>query len=331
MAADSLNSGASGELIPNREQASRELATTEAGNRDLGFGRVLSQQEVSRLLNRDGTFNVSRHQTPGWRRLLSYHGMLTISWPAFFAVLSGGYGLLNLAFAVGFWLCGPQALEGATVQSNYWRAFFFSVDTFATIGYGNMEPVGYAANILVTFEAIIGLLSFALATGLIFSRFARPTAQILYSRNAIIAPYQGVTAFEFRVVNGRPSELTDLSASIVLSRFEEQNGIRQRRYYPLTLERNRVAFFPLAWTIVHPIDPSSPLYGYDEQRMKESRAEFLILLTGTDEAFAQTVHSRSSYAADEVLWGMRFANLFRDGKTVPTIDLERFHTVEVAS
>ena len=303
-------------------------AVNDQTNRDLGFGRVLSQREVSRLLNRDGTFNVSRRKA-GWiGRILSYHGLLTVPWSLFFGVLAAGYVLLNLAFAFAFWLCGPEALYGNPVASQFWRAFFFSVDTFATIGYGNIAPIGYAANLLVTLEAIVGLLSFALATGLVFARFARPTAHILYSQHAIIAPYQDIRAFEFRVVNGRENELIDLSASVVLSRFEESQGVRQRRYYPLQLERNRVAFFPLAWTVVHPIDRSSPLYGYDERSLRETRAEFLILLRGTDETFAQTVHSRSSYFADEVLWGVRFANLFQDGQAVPTIDMQRFHSVE---
>lgn len=305
-------------------------ATSDQPNQDLGFGRVLSERQISRLLNRDGTFNVSRRKVGFVGRILSYDGMLTISWRMFFAVLASGYALLNLVFAFGFWLCGPEALEGNPVASSFWRAFFFSVDTFATIGYGNIAPVGYPANLLVTFEAMVGLLSFALATGLVFSRFARPTAQILYSRHAIIAPYQDTVAFEFRVVNGRQSELIDLSATVVLSRFEEQGGIRQRRYYPLRLERNRVAFFPLSLTVVHPIDQSSPLYGYDKRKLQESRAEFLILLSGTDETFAQTVHSRSSYSADEVLWGVRFANLYQDGQGVPTIDMQRFHSVETA-
>jgi inward rectifier potassium channel len=315
---------------PAQELVRQDLAARDSVNRDLGFGRVLSQQEVARLLNRDGTFNVSRYQTPAWRRALTYHGMLTMSWARFFGILAGAYGLVNLAFGAGYWLCGPEALTGLTVGSRFWRDFFFSVETFSTIGYGNISPDGYAANILVTVEAIVGLLSVALATGLIFARFARPTARILYSQNAIIAPYQGITAFEFRVVNGRHSELTDLSATIVLSRFEESGGVRQRRYYPLPLERNRVAFFPLAWTVVHPIDAASPLYGYTEQMLRQSRAEFLILLSGTDETFAQIVHSRSSYTADEVLWGMRFANLFQEGEPVPTINLQRFHSVEVA-
>ncbi|MGI8782669.1 MAG: ion channel [Acidobacteriota bacterium] len=140
--------------------------TSDQRNQDLGFGRVLSQRQTSRLLNRDGTFNVSRRKVGFIGRLLSYNGMLTMSWRMFFAVLASGYAILNLVFALGFWLCGPQALEGNPVASSFWRAFFFRVDTFATIGYGNIAPVGYPANVLVTFEAMVGLLSFALATGL---------------------------------------------------------------------------------------------------------------------------------------------------------------------
>ena len=321
-------SGASGGEVTRRLADNQR--NIDQPNQDLGFGRVLSQQEVARLLNRDGTFNVSRREIGALRKLLSYHGMLTTSWTAFFALLGAGYGLINLIFGFLFWICGAGALQGSSVPSSFWQAFFFSVDTFATIGYGNIAPVGYPANILVTIEAIVGLLSFSLATGLVFARFARPTAQILYSDTAIIAPYRDITAFEFRVVNKSHSELTDLGATVVLSRFEQIEGRRQRRYYPLALERDRVAFFPLPWTVVHPIDENSPLHGQTAQHLKASRAEFLILLSGTDETFQQIVHSRSSYAAEEVLWGMRFASVFQDRPGVLDIDMQRFHRVDPA-
>ena len=337
---DIMNPGAAGggsDAIIRRpvsgQQGSRAgigEANLDQPDRDLGFGRVLSQ-EAQRLLNRDGTFNVARRRSSGTRRLLSYHGMLTASWPVFFALLGAAYTVLNLVFASAFWLCGTGALQGSSVASPFWQAFFFSVDTFSTIGYGNIAPVGYLANTLVTVEAVVGLLSFSLATGLVFARFARPTAQILFSENAVIAPYRGITAFEFRVVNRRASELINLSATVVLSRFEQIDGIHQRRYYPLALERTSVAFFPIPWTVVHPIDESSPLYQYDAQKLKSSGAEFLILLSGTDEVFAQTVHTRSSYSADEVKWGMRFASLFQENRGGLRIDLERFHSLEAAS
>ncbi len=281
-------------------------------SRDLGFGSVVSTQRNLRLLNQDGSFNVRRIEPGLWHRIASYHGLLTMSWPRFFAVVIGAYVAINAVFAGFYLLCGDVALRGEDQTNHFLRAFFFSVHTFATIGYGDIVPMGLPANLLVTAEALVGLLSLALATGLLFARFSRPSAKILYSRRAVVAPYRGITAFEFRVVNGTDSELIDLNANVVLSRFEEQgDGGRQRRYYNLDLERRSVAFFPLSWTVVHPIDESSPLYGWDRDRLLASEAEFLVLLTGVDETFSQTLHSRSSYLAEEVAWNARFRSMFQ--------------------
>jgi inward rectifier potassium channel len=299
--------------------------------RDLGFGSVLSQEQKLRLLNRDGTFNVYRQRKSTLRSLFTYHGLLSMPAPVFVAVVTAVYLILNVIFAVGYILCGPGALQGISAPDRFWQAFFFSVHTFATIGYGNIVPVGMAANFVVTLESIVGLLSFALSTGLVYARFARPTAHIIYSENAIIAPYRGATAFEFRIINGRRNQLINLEATVMFTRFEDNKGILQRQYYKLPLERPSVTFFPLAWTIVHPINESSPLFGWNQEQLLQSHAEFLILLSGTDEVFAQIVHSRSSYTAAEVLWGFKFAKLFQDGDDVPTIDMKKFHAIERAA
>jgi inward rectifier potassium channel len=299
-------------------------------SRDLGFGSVLSQEQKLRLLNRDGSFNVYRRRMSPLRSALTYHGLLTMPAVLFFGIVVAVYLVLNMLFALGYLLCGPGALQGMAASAGFWQAFFFSVHTFATIGYGNIVPVGMPANLLVTLESIVGLLCFALATGLVYARFARPTAHIIYSENAIIAPYRGMTAFEFRIINGRENQLINLEATVILTRFENTNGMVQRQYYRLPLERRSVTFFPLAWTIVHPIDESSPLHGWNRERLLQSRAEFLLLFSGADEVFAQVVHSRSSYSAEETLWGFKFARLFQDGNGVPAIDLKKFHTVERA-
>jgi inward rectifier potassium channel len=298
---------------------------------DLGFGSVLSRKRRLRLLNRDGTFNISRRKLDWWRSLTSYHTMLNLSNTRFIALLVTGYLLINLIFSLGYLACGPEALVGDAHVNAFAKAFFFSVDTFATIGYGNVVPLGLAANLLVTLEAMVGLLSFALATGIMFARFSRPVAEIIFSRDAIIAPYRGMTAFEFRIINGRENQLIELQAKIVFSRFEEIDGTRQRRYYQLALERSSVAFFPLSWTIVHPIDDKSPLKGWTQQQLTDANAEFLVLLTGIDETFAQTVHSRSSYVAEELIWGARWVKLFEaDEQPILYLDMERFHRHEQA-
>ncbi len=299
-------------------------------SQDLGFGRVVSERRNLRLLNRDGTFNVSRSRVPWLRALTSYYGLLTMSWPRFFALLTIGYFALNFLFAAAYLACGNGALQGDPGTSPFARAFFFSVHTSATIGYGNVHPVGLPANLLVTAEAFSGLMGFALGTSLLFARFSRPTAEIAFSRNAVIAPYRGITALEFRIMNRRRSELIDVRARVVLSRFEEKQGRRARVYYPLSLEREAVAFFPANWTVVHPIDETSPLFNWTAERVAESQAELLVLLTAVDETFSETVHSRTSYAAGEIVWNAVFVPMFIEDARGLRVDPGRLHMVQRA-
>ena len=285
-------------------------------NRDLGLGTRVAQKSHKRFLNRDGSFNVRRTGLPFFRSLSPYHALLTMSWTKFFLLISGAYFVINILFAFGYYLCGPGALyglEGYTFEHAFYEEFFFSVQTLATIGYGRMSPHSMGANVLVTFEALVGLLGFALATGLLFARFSRPIAKIIYSKPAVIAPYQGITAFEFRIANERSNQLIQVQATVVLSRLETKNGITFREFHTLQLERDQVMFLPLHLVIVHPIGKKSPLYGVTDEEFNKSDAEFLILLTGVDETFSQTVHSRSSYKHHEVVWGARFKDMFLHG------------------
>jgi len=305
--------------------------TIEQPERDLGFGSVLSRQRQLRLLNRDGSFNVHRQKPQWWRHLTSYHFLLNLSWPHFLLFVFFAFITVNALFALAYYACGPNTVQGDVgVTDPFLRCFFFSVDTFATIGYGNLAPAGVVAHVLVSFEALTGLMMFAIVTGVVFARFSRPVSNIVYSRNGIVAPYRGIHAFEFRIINGGTNQLADVEARVVLTRFEDKNGSPQRNYYPLSLERERVAFFPLAWTVVHPIDNASPLYGWTREELIGSHAEFLILLTAIDETFAQSVQSRSSYTAEEIVWGVRFANLFEGQDHSLTIDMRRFHAYEPA-
>src|SRR4051812_38282499 len=195
--------------------------TSSEQNRDLGFGSILSRYRQSRLLNRDGSFNVFRQKPHWWRRLGSYHALLNMSWPAFFGFVMSAFVTVNAIFATAYYLAGPGTVQGEVgVDNPFLRCFFFSVDTFATIGYGNLSPAGVVAHALVSIEALVGLMAFAIATGLIFAKFARPVANIVYSRRAIVAPYRGITAFEFRIINGSPNQLIDVEARVILTRFE---------------------------------------------------------------------------------------------------------------
>lgn len=305
----------------------------EEEHRDLGFGAVVAGESRKRLLNRDGSFNVRREGLSFWSSLSLYHALLTMEWWKFLSLVTLLYVLINLTFAVAYVLCGPGALiapANDSLHSEFLRAFFFSVQTFATIGYGHINPAGLAANVVVTIESLVGLLGFALATGLLFARFSRPTAKIVFSETAIVAPYRGISAFEFRITNARSNQIIELEAQVLFSRFEDVEGKSVRRFYPLALERDRVAFFPLSWTIVHPVDEMSPLRNLTPENLRETSAEFLILLKGIDETFSQSVHTRSSYKAEEIVWNAKFTDIFRRPAKDEqlTIDVGRIHNIE---
>ncbi|HEX3110819.1 MAG TPA: ion channel [Thermoanaerobaculia bacterium] len=301
-------------------------------NSDLGFGSVVARESRRRLLNRNGSFNVKREGLSFLQSLSAYHYFLTMSWTRFLGYAMGAYLAANALFAVAYVGCGDDALTGFPTQGageRFVTAFFFSVHTLATIGYGNIAPQNLESNIVVVFESLVGLLGFALAAGIVFARFARPMAQIVFSDNAIIAPYRDITAFMFRIVNQRSNELVQLEAKVMLTR--RKRGVDgEREFIQLKLERENVIFFPLTWTIVHPIDEKSPLHGMTERDLLGCDSEFLVMLNGFDETFSQTVHTRSSYRGDEVVWGARFKSIFNPPKPDGTlsVDIRKLHDIE---
>ena len=203
-----------------------------------------------------------------------------------------------------------------------------NVQTLATIGYGRIAPVGMTANLLVTVESLVGLLGLAMATGVLFARFSRPIADIVFSHNAIVSPYKDQQAFMFRIANRRTNEMLEVQAEVIFSRLEGPD--RVRRFHNLSLERPKVVFFPLSWTVVHPIGETSPMRGLTYQDLVDSDAEILILLTGIDETFSQTVQARSSYKAEEIVWGARFQDVFRRSREggVLAVDVGKLHDFE---
>jgi len=309
------------------------LSTDREEFKDLGFGTEVARGTRRRLLNRDGSFNVVLEGLNPLSSLGLYHWLLTISWPRFLGFIAATYVAINGLFAGAYLLCGSDALQssaGYFANQPFYRAFFFSVDSFATIGYGNIVPVGVIPNTLVTIEAFLNIVGVALATGVIFARFSRPSARIVYSSKAIVAPYRDKTALEFRIANARTSQLIDVEVQAILTKIEQVGGTTVRRFHELELERNRVVFFPLSWTVVHPIGPESPMWGMTQADFVKADVELLVLLIATDETLSQTVHSRSSYQADEVVWGAKFANMFLRSETEGIIGmkLDRIHDIE---
>ena len=279
------------------------------------FDPGLTQQYqgvLKRAINRDGQFNVRRTGIT-WRDVHPYLFLVSIPFSGFVGIVTAAYVVVNTVFAFAYLSIGTEYIKGTTAPTAWLRflyAFFFSAHTLTTVGYGNMYPIGVAANAVASIEALVGLLSFAIATGLVFGRFSRPSARIGFSPNAVVAPYMDGKSLQFRVVNRRSNNLIDLEARMLLMTVEFMGGRLQRRYVPLELERERVLFFPLTWTIVHPIDEKSPLYGKKPEDLESMQAEVMIMLKGFDETFSQTVQTRYSYRYDEVVWGAKFAPAF---------------------
>jgi inward rectifier potassium channel len=285
--------------------------------KDLGLGTRVGKDRDARLLSRDGKFNVRRRGLSFLESFSLYHALIEMSWVRFYALVFLAYVAVNAFFAQIYISLGEQVLTGAFDATLPWteqwmHAFFFSVQTFTTVGYGQMAPVSIIANVIVTLEAFVGLMGFALATGLLFARFAKPTAQIGFSKYGLVAPFGEDKAFMFRIINERRNELVDVTVRVIFTYIEQTKEEVRRRFHELELERNHIPFFPLNWTIVHGITPDSPLREFDYDRLQDEDAEFLVLITGFDETFSQTVHTRSSYKGDEIIWGARFADMFRE-------------------
>ena len=257
-----------------------------------------------------------------------YHLAVSLPWPGFILAMLACWLAINLTFA-SLYVLSPGAVAN-TAPGSFADVFFFSIETFSTIGYGNILPNGLMANLVVSAESIAGILFVALATGLIFARFSRPILHVRFSDHGVVAPYRNETALMFRLGNERRSELVSLTATVTYARFQDCDGVRTRLFDQLPLERSSVLFFPLTWTIVHPIDEQSPLHGVTQEDLLSSQAEFLILLTATEETFSQTVHTRTSYLADEIRWGAKFGNIFAPPtpEGLVRVDLRKIDAVE---
>jgi inward rectifier potassium channel len=298
--------------------------TIDPGLGEKYFGRT------KRVINKDGSFNVTRTGTDFHPKDI-YQFLINLSWTKFFGLVIISYLLFNALFGFVYYIIGIQNLEGAaapTPLQSYWNCFFFSVQTSTTIGYGGIIPEGLLTNFAVTIEAMAGLLAFAIITGLLYGRFSHPFSRILYSRNAIIAPYKGMRSLQFRIVNRRKNNIMDLEAKLMAVLIDKDFN---RKYYDMKLERYSVYFFPLSWTIVHPIDDDSPLSGKSLEELKGKQLEILILIKGYDETFNHVVHSRYSYTFDEIVWGARFVKSFdtnQNGEII--LNLDDVHLYEKA-
>jgi inward rectifier potassium channel len=309
-----------------RLKKSDELIKKEQERQDVGFGTKITGKET-RLINKDGNFNVKRvnQKFSDWLNL--YNRLIIMPWGKFALLIFSLFLLVNLFFASLYYLIGTEHLVGMiakNIAEEFAEAFFFSTQTLTTVGYGRISPVGFAVSLIASIESLTGLMSFAIVTGLLYGKFSRPVAHIKYSTVALIAPYLDTNAFMFRIINERDHQLIEVGAEAVFSKLDKKDdGTLQRKYYGLKLERNKVNFFPSNWTIVHAITEDSPLYGLNEKDLDESETEIMILIKGFDDSFAQTVNSRNSYTSDEIIWNAKFVNMQENEGFMTMVDMAK--------
>ncbi|HMT29734.1 MAG TPA: ion channel [Bacteroidia bacterium] len=297
-------------------------------NEDLGFGTKVT---TDRIMNKDGSFFVERVGDPKFRFYEIYHDLITMRWPKFLSLIVSAYFCSNLIFASIYFSIGVEHLTGIDSQMSplrkFLEAFFFSSQTLTTVGFGRIAPLGTFTSIVAAAESMLGVLAFAIATGLLYGRFSRPQAKVLYSKNAVIAPFKDKNGLMFRLTNLRHNQLIEVEMNVTIAYF--QKGSTNRSFERLNLERDKVALFPTSWTIVHPIDEESPLFGADQNDLEEMKIEIIILLKAFDDTFSQTIYSRTSYHSKEILWGKKFLPMFNvkpTGQTV--IDLRKIDLME---
>ncbi len=290
---------------------------------DLGFGTKLVADKV-RLLNHDGSFNVERRGIPRYWAQNTYQVLINLNWPLFILTVLLLYILVNTLFSFAYLAIGVEHLvghDGKSMIGSFWDAFFFSAQTLTTVGYGRIAPQGIPTSMLAAVESLAGLMGFAIATGLLYARFARPRARLLFSDHLLVSPYNGGTGLMFRMANARKNQLIETEVQFSLS-MAGPEGTRQ--FFDLQLERKMIHFFPLSWTIVHPIESGSPLYGMTAEDFKKRDGEFFIQIKAFDDTFAQMIYIRNSYSFSEVVHGAKFAFIFgRDEKGSTYIELDR--------
>lgn len=305
---------------------------------EFGFGNT-TNGSGERTLNKDGTANIKRIGEPHFNVVNIYHSLITMSWLNFSILVFGFYFFVNLLFSTLYYIFCPDAIAGMIYTNEaekFLEIFFFSSQSLTTVGYGRLNPTGIFASSIAGIESMMGLLGFALATGLLYGRFSRPTAKLLYSENIIIAPYShptlsvdSPTALMFRVANLRRNQLIEVEALVLFSYNQNVNGVIQRKFANLKLEVAKISFLALSWTIVHPINEESPLRNLVENDLEELDAEFMISIKAIDDTYAQQIFDRNSYFWKEMKWDAKFLPMVSKSETGKTIiDLKKISEIE---
>ena len=298
-----------------------------------GFG-TNSNSTGGRFVNKDGKANVIKRGVGILNRYSWYHTLLGIKRGKFLFLLFAIYIIVNLLFAGIYYIIGINHLAGVNTGSpwkNFTEVFFFSAQTFTTVGYGRISPTGFMASAISTFEAFLGLLSFAIATGLFYGRFSRPRAFLKYSGNSLIAPYKDGSAYMFRLVPFKNNNLSEVEVKVTMVITTEENGKLADKFFNLDLEISKINALALSWTIVHPITEASPFYGLTKEDIAAADIEIMIFVKAFDEVFSNSVVSRTSYVSNEIVWGAKFNMMYypSDNKQKTIINIDKLNDFDM--
>lgn len=291
--------------------------------------------EGERLTNKDGSINLRKIGVPFYEKISVYHTMLRMSRTVFILTVFSVYTTINLIFAMIYFSLGPESLSGTqsaeSAIDRFLQAFFFSSQTLTTVGYGHISPSGFVTNVIASLESFIGIMSFALVTGMFYARFSHPEAFIRFSHNFLVAPFKGGRALMFRMATFKNNHLTDAEAQITAAVRVEENGKIVTKFYPLILEINRINSLALSWTVVHPLDAKSPFLDYSEQDFYENKIELMVTIKAFDDHFSNTVQQRTSYNRDEMVYGAKYVPMYEraEGGAYTELRLNKIDTYEM--
>ncbi len=306
---------------------------------EFGFGSNTNSAR-QRLINKDGTANVIRLGEPRFQVINTYHNLIEMPWWKFNLLLLAVYIIANLLFTLLYYLLGAENINGMIYENNFEKfteVFFFSAQSLTTVGYGRLNPVGVIQGSIATLEAMLGLLSFAVATGLLYGRFSRPNAKLIFSNHAVIAPYRHekfgdreISALLIRLANARNKSLIEVEGQVLISYNQGEEGNVKRKYQVLDLEIHKITYLALSWTLAHPITENSFFHGLSREDLIAMDVELLVNIKGVDESYAQQVYARTSYKAEEIIPRARFVRAIvelPDGNTA--IDLKKISSYEL--
>lgn len=285
-----------------------------------GFGSN-PENYGGRFVNKDGSANVVKSGIPFFDQISWFHTLLEMPGIKFFAVILSVFLFINLFFTCVYYLIGIENLSGVTASTEiekFGQAYFFSAQTFTTVGYGHISPKGFLISFTAAIEALTGLLAFAIATGLLYGRFSKPKAHILFSKNAIIAPFKEGKALMVRLAPYKNVNLSDASAKLTMGVQVEENGKEVNKFYTLDLEYSAINLLTLNWTIVHPITEESPLFGFKEEDFTSKKGEIILFVNAFDDMFSAVVARRTSFTFDEVVYGAKFLPMFENNSNLTT-------------